>query len=121
MDEQEVFDELYALWSKTTGAGKCEWDSTMDEYGADITCVEPDGWEHSVAFGLYRHDAEFIIAVHAAMPQLVRFFNAAVDEAARADHERDARECRIAELELALAEELEHVAELSAELAWLNA
>jgi hypothetical protein len=70
---------------------------------------------------MYKHDAEFITQVHSALPELVRRALAAFDEAERVDQDRDSRECRIAELEIALAEELANVAHLQSRVVELEA
>jgi hypothetical protein len=49
-------------------------------------------------------DADFITAIHGCFPDLIRTVLAALDEADRADFDKDSRECRIAELEAELAE-----------------
>ena len=59
-------------------------------------------------------------AIHEAFPEIVRQINSAWDEADRADHGKDERECRIAELELALAEELASVTALQSEVEQLK-
>jgi hypothetical protein len=55
------------------------------------------------------------------LPELVRRALAAFDEAERVDQDRDSRECRIAELEIALAEELANVAHLQSQVVELEA
>jgi hypothetical protein len=70
-----------------------------------------------------------------AFPQIVRQYNTALDEAERADFDKDSRECRIAELEMELseanyinsklrndfAEELANVAHLQSQVVELEA
>jgi hypothetical protein len=57
-----------------------------------------------VASGLTEDNADFICSVHAVLPDLVGRLHEAFDEADRADYDKDSRECRVAELEIALAE-----------------
>lgn len=113
MDERELIDHLYQLWTKTTHSGKGEWKITKDDKAVlvDIESEDQDGWEQTISFGTYEYDAEFITAVHAAMPTLSRLFHAAWDEADRLDLERDASYCRIAELEMEVAELKERAGE----------
>jgi chromosome segregation ATPase len=80
-------------------------------------------------------DPEWCQMIFDAFPQIVRQYNTALDEADRADHSKDSRECRIAELEMELseanyinsrlrnefAEELANVAELQSEVETLKA
>ena len=120
MNERERVDELYQMWAKTTAAGNGEWDIEEDLQSKYVDVVSIDT-DESIGFTMDRADAGFITAVHSAFPELVRLFHSALDEADRADHDKDARECRIAELEVALAEELAHVAELKSDLEGLIA
>lgn len=101
MEDREFFDHLYQMWTKTTGAQKCYWDYRVLSDGVcHIEAVEEDGWVHPVANHLEDADADWITALHGCFPDLIRRLNAALDEADSADHSRDSRECRIAELEL---------------------
>jgi chromosome segregation ATPase len=124
------------LWSKTTHADKGQWEIVKDEHIlVDVESTDDEGWEQTIGFGLYEKDAEFITQIHSALPDLVRRALAAFDEAERVDQDRDARECRIAELEMELseanyinsklrndfAEELANVAELQSEVETLKA
>jgi hypothetical protein len=108
MDEREMVDTLYSLWARTTGAGDCEW--FVD--GNTIEDHERDGWEHLIAHCLDAQDAEFVAAIHNALPELVKRYHAALDECDRSDADRDSRECRIAELEMEVAELKEDLAGL---------
>jgi hypothetical protein len=106
MDERDFFDHLYQLWAKTTHANDGEWEVNDDgeHILVDVWSTDKDGWEQTIGYGMYKQDAEFISQVHAALPELVRRALAAFDEAERVDQDRDARECRIAELEMELSE-----------------
>ena len=125
MNERELVDELYQLWAKTTAAGNGGWNIEEDEESThpyvDVVSIDTDEWEQTIGFTVSKPDADFITSVHSAFPELVRLFHSALDEADRADHNKDSRECRIAELEVALAEELAHVAELKSDLEGLIA
>jgi hypothetical protein len=102
MEDREFFDYLYQLWSKTTGAADCYW--MYEQVGVppvcDIYSVAQDGTKKRIASDFHDEDADFITAIHGSLPDLVRRLNMALDEADNADYDRDARECRIAELEL---------------------
>lgn len=132
MDDREFFDKLYQMWVKTTRAEDRFWDYQKDTWPGlfTIRSVGPDG-ENSVmtiAENLFEFDADWITAVHGCFPDLMRKLHYALDEADRADFDRDSRECRIAELEAevaelkaALAHELATVAELQSDLEGLIA
>jgi hypothetical protein len=139
MNERELVDELYQLWAKTTAAGNGGWGIEEDEESThpyvDVVSIDTDEWEQTIGFTVSKPDADFITSVHSAFPELVRLFHSALDEADRADQSKDARECRIAELEMELveanytnsrlrnefAEELANVAELQSEVETLKA
>ena len=106
MEDREFFDELYRLWSKTTAASDGYWRIETDTETAyvDVVSVDKDEWENVIGYTMFEPDADFITAIHGCFPDLVRRLHAALDEADRADHERDSRECRIAELEVEVAE-----------------
>lgn len=99
-DTQEIVDQLYACWAKTTGSESSCWQVR----GGGVVAVDHDQSDRAVGGFLDAVDAEFIAAVHTCLPELVRRVNEALDEADRADADRDGRECRIAELELEVAE-----------------
>ena len=106
--EDEFFDELYQLWSNTTGAGDRFWMPEEFDDGSHrfkLYAVAEDGQPRKlIATGLNERDAEFVAGLHGAVPDLIRALSDAIAEAERADYERDSGECRIAELELELVE-----------------
>ncbi len=105
MDEREMADTLYGLWAKTTGAGgDSYWDYEKSWNDFNLRQVGADGEMKLLGYTESEADVDWITAVHAAFPELVRRFHAALDEAERTDSQRDARECRIAELEMEVAE-----------------
>jgi chromosome segregation ATPase len=134
---RELVDELYQLWAKTTHAENGGWEIEEDEDSnyVDVVSVSKDEWEQIIGFTVSKPDAAFITAVHTGLPELVRLVHTALDEADRADFDKDSRECRIAELESELieanyinsrlrnefAEELANVAELQSEVETLKA
>lgn len=110
MEDREFFDHLYQLWSKTTGAQDMYWMPEEDgqAFGKPLFRLmavgqEDESRKHLASF-LRDEDADFITAIHGCFPDLVRRLNSALDEADRADYDRDSRECRIAELESELME-----------------
>ncbi|AEJ95141.1 hypothetical protein MICROWOLF_44 [Mycobacterium phage Microwolf] len=112
MEDREFFDLLYQQWSKTTGAKDMFWMSEeyKDGTGRWKVYAVHVGTDHQetrklIASELHSEaDADFIAAVHGCLADLTRRLNSALDEADRADYDRDSRECRIAELELENAE-----------------
>jgi hypothetical protein len=98
-DIRDFLDDLYACWARTTHSDTGYW--TVRE--GDVVALGPE-IDSPVAAGLALADAEFVAAIQCALPDLIRRTHEALDESDRADAERDARECRIAELELEVAE-----------------
>jgi hypothetical protein len=100
MDDRDFFDHLYQMFTKTSYAENRYWDyESIDERDHDIRAVGQDG-EHTVLGGFDNEaDADFVTAVHGCFPDLHRRLHSALDEAERADRQRDEQECRIAELE----------------------
>lgn len=84
----------------------------------NIFAVCEHGSRKKVAAGMGEWDADFLTAVHGCVPDLVRRLHAALDEADRADYERDSRECRIAELEAEVADLKKVVDGLSTDPPW---
>lgn len=86
----------------------------------NLYAVAQDQTRKLVASGLSEFDSDFISALHGCFPDLVTRLHDALDEADRADHNRDSRECRIAELESEV-EELKRVVDgLSTEPPWTS-
>jgi hypothetical protein len=106
MDDKDFLDKMYQMWANTTGAQDRYWDYQKDgkDYFFNVNAVGEDGDNKFVASVLLDEDADFITAIHGCFPDLIRTVLAALDEADRADFDKDARECRIAELEAELAE-----------------
>lgn len=105
MEDREFFDLLFQMWAKTTGAEDRYWQPVeyQDQTGRNrIFAVGRDDQKTLVASEMPETDADWITAVHGCFPDLIRRLNSALDEADRADYERDSRECRIAELEMEL-------------------
>lgn len=106
MDIREFIDELYQLWAKTTGAENMYWmpEEDVDRYAGgpntyNIFAVGENETKHDIAFDFRENDANFITAIHGALPDLVRRTHEALDEADRLDEQRDDQEFRIAQLE----------------------
>jgi hypothetical protein len=111
MEDREFFDHLYQLWSKTTGADGMFWMPERHEAKGRgpmgvfyIQAVNEQQETKRIASYLSDEDADFITAIHGCFADLVRRLHNALDEAERADYDKDSRECRIAELELELME-----------------
>lgn len=114
MEDRTFFDELYQLWSKTTGASDAYWmpeedtdfSLELEKPFFDILAVSqaaPDSTEtqrKSVASFLTDEDSDFITAIHGCLPDLVRRLHNALDEADRKDFEKDELEGRVAALEM---------------------
>lgn len=99
-DDKRFFDELYQMWSKTTGAGDSFWMPEEDVPFSgqfQIRVVGEDGPGALVAAFLKDEDADFITAMHGALPELIRRLHDATDEAVRLDEARDMAEGRLAE------------------------
>lgn len=115
MDIREFIDELYQLWAKTTGAENMYWMPEQQPDGMHEIWAVGEGDER-VQLSLLpcEDDANFITAIHGALPDLVRRTHEALDEADRLDEQRDEQEIRIAGLEETIDElngrinELEH-------------
>lgn len=121
MDDRDFFDEIYQQWSKTTGAEDRFWmpEEHFDKSGRfNVYAVGQDESRKLVASGLSERDADWITALHGCFADLHRRLHSALDEADRADYERDSRECRIAELEAEVDHYKEIVANLSKEPPW---
>lgn len=104
MDDREFLDLLYQMWARTTGAKDRYWDyEDTGEAGFDLHSVSQDERDF-VGYTDKEADADFITALHGALPDLIRVVTNALDEADRLAFEHDARECRIAELEIEVAE-----------------
>lgn len=122
METHEFMDKLYQLWAATTYAKDRYWDyqPTDDADLQQINAVGENGESIPIAWGLFEPDADFITAMHGCFPDVYRVVNESLDEADRADHDRDSRECRIAELELEVAQLRKVVDGLSKEPPWTN-
>lgn len=120
MEDREFFDELYQIWSKTTGAEDRYWQPVehFDNSGRWNIFAVGEKDRKLVASGLSEKDADFLTAIHGCMADLWRRLHAALDEADTADYERDSRECRIAELELELIDMKNIVSGLSKDPPW---
>ena len=95
MDTREFIDLLFTQYCRTTGGETTYWRPD----GNTIVAVDGDT-ETVIASGMAEQDAAWITAVHGAFADLARCLHTALDEADRADADRDVRENRIAELEL---------------------
>lgn len=105
-DFEDLLDRIYQVLSKTSYCENRSWDYGFEDEGRDplnVYAVDDDGdFQFIGAFGC-EADADFVSLAHATIPELVRGTREALDEAERADRQKDERECRIAELELEVA------------------
>lgn len=119
MEDREFFDHLYKLWSLTSFYNNRFWDYQDNSFGMfEIGAVSEDGDREEIGWCEDESDADFITAVHGCFPDLVRRLHDALDEADRADYERDSRECRIGELESEVADLKKIIEGLSKEPPW---
>ena len=95
MDTREFIDLRFTQYCRTTGGETTYWRPD----GNQNVAVDGDT-ETVIASGMAEQDAAWITAVHGAFADLARCLHTALDEADRADADRDVRENRIAELEL---------------------
>ena len=104
VDDREFFDTLMQLVMKTTFAENRYWVYQGDgEGGFDVNAVGEGDEREFVGYLDKEPDADFITALHGCFPDLYRRLHSALDEADRADRDKDERECRIAELEIEVA------------------
>lgn len=123
MEDREFFDELYQLWSKTTGAENRFWmpEEHFDRSGRfNVYAVAEDETRKLVASGMTEADSEWLTAVHGCFADLWRRLHAALDEADTADYDRDSRECRIFELESEVKALQQIIADLNDIPPWLH-
>jgi hypothetical protein len=93
-------DTVYVSWPRTTCAETGYWEARKVGAIFEVVAVTREQDEKLIATGLTEDDANFIAQIHTALPEVIRQAHTALDEADRADSDRDERECRIAELEL---------------------
>jgi hypothetical protein len=104
VETREFLELLLRMWGDTYGAETGFWGyDTQEGGGYRVFHGDPETEEETnIGHFLYDSDANFVTAIHGALPDLIRVTLAAFDEADRADYDRDSRECLIAELELEL-------------------
>ena len=100
-EDKQFFDELYQLWSRTTGAKDRYWMPVQDEEAGSFFSLvaadtESDMKKHVASF-LCDEDAEFIAGLHGAVPDLIRRLHEALDEAVAKDEARDDAEGKLAD------------------------
>lgn len=95
METPEFLEMLYQGWSKTTGAADTYWQPIEHDHlpaeNRHRFSVDAVSEDHAirVAAGLTEEDAAFITALHGCFADLHRTVLEAVDEAERADIEKD--------------------------------
>ncbi|SUE29563.1 Uncharacterised protein [Nocardia farcinica] len=102
MDDQEFFDQLYQLWSKTNSVGEGYWSAREDEsFPGCYEVVSDVGYGTRFIASFMTEDvADFLAVVHTALPDIVRRFNEMADEADRFLTERDEQINRVLALEI---------------------
>lgn len=106
MDDLDFFDEIYQLWSKTTGASDMFWmpEEDTDEHVPWLIYAVNENQDRTFVGSVASEaDADFITGIHGCLADLIRKLGEAQDEADRLDYGRDEQECRIAELEIEVA------------------
>jgi hypothetical protein len=124
MDDRTFFDHLFQMFTRTTGAENMFWKYERDLKYFDggpavflIKAVDQEGNEEFVGSLHSEADADFITAVHGCFPDLVRRLHDALDEADRADTNRDEREQEVFRLALENQELREECARLEETIA----
>jgi hypothetical protein len=95
MDTQEFLDTIYAQWSQTTGAEDLIWapEEDKDYRGRwNIIATSQDGDRQMLGEFWNKQDAVFVCGMHDCLSEIVRRMHSALDEADRADRERDEQE-----------------------------
>jgi hypothetical protein len=124
MDDQEFFDKLYQLWSKTTQAENGFWapreDHSFTDGSWEVFTEEGDK-TYFVASFMTEEDANFLATMHGALPELVRRLQDAIDESDRLDCEKDELIAINAGLEMDIDAKNDRIKELERELEyWSN-
>lgn len=117
------FDELYQMWSKTTGVSDGSYwipeiEELIDEpnnYRVVSYCPKT-GDKLIISVWMNEADAEFLSGCQGALPELVRALSDAHDEADRADEARDIAMGDLAETLLENAALREEIVELEKQL-----
>ena len=117
------FDELYQMWSKTTGVSEeTYWIPEIEVANVEtndyrvVSYNTRTGDRHVICFGMNEADAEFLSGCQGALPELVRALHDAHDEADRADEARDIAMGDLAETLLENAALREEIVELEKQL-----
>lgn len=98
MTDREFFDLLLQTWKQTSHAEDSYWEPKKHGDTFSVYAVTRGGDRNLVAVGLSETDAEWVCGMHGCLPDVVRRLGQALDEADRADRDRDEREQLIAEL-----------------------
>jgi hypothetical protein len=119
MEDRDFFDLLFQQFAKTTRAEDTYWMTyeVPDKGSWSVHAADKDDVRTIIATNLSEVDADFITAVHGCLPDLVRRLHDALDEADRADSNRDEREQEVFRLALENQELREECARLEEILA----
>lgn len=96
VNDDEFFTALLDAHTATTGAEDSYWEPKQMGDTWNVYAVGENST--LVAVALTKPDAEFLCAMHATLPDIVRRLKQALAEAEKADEDRDKREQLIAEL-----------------------
>lgn len=95
MDDHSFLDHIYSIWAKTSGGDDTFWTPQEDkDYPGRWGIFATDKDENRQFIGEFfsELDADFVCGLHGCIGDLVRRMHAALDEADRADRERDEQE-----------------------------
>lgn len=114
MNDREFLDEIYQLWSKTSGAEDSYYvveedtDYYIDGPGTYVVwSTDEQGRKLFVASFDTETDADWFASIHGCFADLVRRLQDALDEADRLDERADNAIAQVADLELLLSQESE--------------
>lgn len=86
MQDEEFYDMMYNLWTKTTWCGEGYWEYADESSTFPVLARNGEG-DSTIICDLFRnqYDAEFITAVHGCFGDLIRKLRDLEDENARLD------------------------------------
>jgi hypothetical protein len=118
VDDHSFLDHIYSMWAKTSGGDDTFWipEEDKDHPGAwNIFAADKDDNRQMLGEFFTETDADFVCGLHGCVADLVRRMHAALDEADRADRERDEQEQNIYALAVENEELRQEVSQLRRE------